>query len=125
MKTILVDAWNTLVKNKKIDNKLLDILDQYSHKKIILTNANEIEQIELGIVKMPYEVFTLSHNPEKTNELYFEILCKKMKLKKEDLLYIEHNEGALKSARLFGIKSILFCSNYREINDFLKKNSND
>ena len=61
MKTILVDAWNTFVKNKKIDLRLLKILEKYPCDKIIVTNANASEQKDLGIINMPYSVFSLSH----------------------------------------------------------------
>jgi hypothetical protein len=43
------------------------LLDNFSNKKIILTNANEEEKVKFGIVNMPYEVFSISHNPNKTD----------------------------------------------------------
>ena len=125
MKTILVDAWNTFVKNKKIDLRLLKILEKYPCDKIIVTNANASEQKDLGIINMPYSVFSLSHNPEKTNTLYFDILCNEKKLKKEELLYIEHNIDSFETAKIFGIKSILFKENYLEIEEFLNQNYNE
>ena len=125
MKTILVDAWNTFVKNKKIDLRLLKILEKFPCDKIIVTNANLSEQKDLGIINMPYSVFSLSHNPEKTNKLYFDILCNEKKLKKEELLYIEHNIVSVETAKTFGIKSILFNENYLEIEEFLNQNYNE
>ena len=125
MKTILVDAWNTFVKNKKIDLRLMKILEKFPCDKIIVTNANLSEQKDLGIINMPYSVFSLSHNPEKTNKLYFDILCNEKKLKKEELLYIEHNIVSVETAKTFGIKSILFNENYLEIEEFLNQNYNE
>ena len=125
MKTILVDAWNTFVKNKKIDLRLLKILEKFPCDKIIVTNANLSEQKDLGIINMPYSVFSLSHNPEKTNKLYFDRLCNEQKLKKEELLYIEHNIVSVETAKTFGIKSILFNENYLEIEEFLNQNYNE
>ena len=99
--------------------------NQYSNKKLILTNATSLEQEELGIINMPYEVFSLCHNPEKTDPLYFKTLCKKMNFKKENLLYIEHNNDALESARSFGINSFLFNGNYSQVRKYLIKNCHD
>jgi len=45
-----------------------ELLDSFSNKKIILTNANEEEKEKFGIVDMPYPVFSLSHNPNKTED---------------------------------------------------------
>jgi hypothetical protein len=44
---------------------LQKLLDSFPNRKIILTNANEEEKVKLGIVNMPYEVFSLEHNPNK------------------------------------------------------------
>ena len=50
MKIILIDAWNTLVKNKKLDVDLYYLLEKFENRKIILTNANNNELIDYGIV---------------------------------------------------------------------------
>ena len=64
MKIILVDAWNTFIKDKKIDSTIYELLEGFKNKKIILTNANDQELINYGIINMPYEVFSLSHKPK-------------------------------------------------------------
>ena len=125
MKIILVDAWNTFVKEKKIDNELYKILEAFSNKKIILTNASQNERKEYGIIQMPYNVFSLSHNPEKSDPKYFEILCDKYNLNPDDLLYIEHNKIAYKTATLFGIISLLYEGDNKSVEDFLLKNCYD
>ena len=125
MKTILVDAWKTFVKQKKIDNELFEILENFSNKKIILTNANQRERKDYGIIEMPYNVFSLSHNPEKTDLKYFETLCEKYQLNPNDLLYIEHNKESYNTAILFGIKSFLYEGDNISVKDFLIKNCND
>ena len=61
MKIILVDAWNTLIKNKKLDIDLYNLLEKFENRKIILTNANNNELIDYGIVEIPYDIFSLSH----------------------------------------------------------------
>ena len=105
MKIILVDAWNTFIKDKKIDSTIYKLLEGFKNKKIILTNANDQELINYGIINMPYEVFSLSHKPNKDNPLYFKSLIKKYNLFINDLIYIEHNKEAVKSAKSLGIKT--------------------
>lgn len=72
MKTILVDAAGTFViEGEGIYQPLFDLLEQYPNRKIILTNATDEQKIAFGLVDLPYELFTLSHNPEKTDPQYF------------------------------------------------------
>jgi FMN phosphatase YigB (HAD superfamily) len=47
MKTILVDAYNTLVKEDGLDTEMLEMLEKFPNDKIILTNADEEKQVEL------------------------------------------------------------------------------
>lgn len=124
MKTILVDAWNTFVKNNTIDSDIYKILESYENQKIILTNANDKELINLGIVNMPYKVFSLSHNPNKDNKLYFIKLIEKYNLINSDLVYIEHNKEAVKSAISLGIKTHHYKpqESTDELSQFLLKN---
>jgi FMN phosphatase YigB (HAD superfamily) len=124
MKTILVDAWNTFVKNNTIDSDIYKILESYENQKIILTNANDKELISLGIVNMPYKVFSLSHNPNKDNKLYFIKLIEKYNLINSDLVYIEHNKEAVKSAISLGIKTHHYKpqESTDELSQFLLKN---
>ena len=124
MKTILVDAWNTFVKNNTIDSDIYKILESYENQKIILTNANNKELINLGIVNMPYKVFSLSHNPNKDDKLYFIKLIEKYDLIISDLVYIEHNIEAVKSAISLGIKTHHYKpqESTDELSQFLLKN---
>lgn len=124
MKTILVDAWNTFVKNNTIDSDIYKILESYENQKIILTNANDKELINLGIVNMPYKVFSLSHNPNKDDKLYFIKLFEKYNLIISDLVYIEHNIEAVKSAISLGIKTHHYKpqESTDELSQFLLKN---
>ena len=105
-KTILVDAWNTFVNETGVNKQMQTLLDSYDNVKIIVTNANENERIKLGIVNMPYEVFSLSHSPNKTDPLYFVKFLETYKLKANELLYFEHNEEAVKSAKSMGINTL-------------------
>lgn len=99
MKTILVDAAGTFVVEKKINLEMYALLEQYPNEKIILTNANDYQLKEFGIINMPYPVFTLKHNPDKTDPEYFTIFLQQNNLKPEDCIYFEHSEEAVQSAK--------------------------
>lgn len=104
MKTILVDAVDAFViEGEGIFKKMHDLLETFPNKKIILTGAND-EQFKLfGLDKMPYEVFTLKHNPEKTNPKYYEKMLEHFSLTNDEVVYFEHNPEAVKSAQSIGI----------------------
>lgn len=72
MKTILVDAAGTFVVDGKVDEKLHQLLENYPNKKIILTNANDEQIVTFGLTDLPYELFTLKHNPDKIDPVYFQ-----------------------------------------------------
>jgi HAD superfamily hydrolase (TIGR01509 family) len=104
MKTILVDAVDAFViGGEGIFEEMHDLLETYPNKKIVLTGANDEQYKEFGLDKVPYEVFTLKHNPEKTDPKYFKILLTKYSLKADEVIYFEHNPQAVKSAQSLGI----------------------
>lgn len=115
MKTILVDAAGTFVVNGKIDEKLHQLLENYPNKKIILTNANDEQIIEFGLTDLPYELFTLKHNPDKTDPAYFQKMLENFSLKAEDCIYFEHAPQAVESAKSVGIKSYYFDEQKRDL----------
>ena len=106
MKTILVDAINTFVdKDLGIDLDMNLLLDTYPEKKLIVTNANDEQMVQFRLDQMPYEVFTLKHNPDKPDPAYFSTLLKKYNYKASDVVYFEHNAEAVESARSIGIST--------------------
>ena len=105
MKTILVDAANTFVVDGQVNQEMFKLLEIYPNNKIILTNANDEQLISFGLVNLPYEIFTLKHNPDKIDPKYFETMLESLKLNREDVIYFEHNNEAVKSAESIGIKS--------------------
>ncbi len=108
MKTILADAIFSFVsKEGEIFQKMYDLLETYPNRKIIVTGANDEQFKMFGLDKMPYEVFTLKHNPEKSNPEYFKILLQKYEFKPEDVIYFEHDGQAKLSAESVGIVSCL------------------
>lgn len=109
MKTILVDAVDAFViEGKRIYKPLHDLLEKYPNRKIILTNANDEQMVEFGLTNLPYELFTLKHNPDKTEPKYFETMLKHFNLKTENVVYFEHNPEAVKSAESVGIISYYY-----------------
>jgi len=124
-KIILVDAWNTFVTENGIFEEMKEMLDSFSNRKIILTNANEEEKVEYGIVNMPYEVFSLSHNPDKINPEYYTKMLKHFSLSPTYVIYFEHNKEAVKSAKSVGIKTYWYDKDKRDLEGlrkFLKEN---
>jgi len=121
MKTILVDAVNCFVsKDGQIFKEMFDILENYTNKKIILTSASYNKYKIYNLDKMPYDVFTLEHNPEKTDFKYYEIMLKNFSLKKDDIVYFEHSIDAVKSAQSVGIKTYYYDDNKKNLEDLKK-----
>ena len=109
MKTILVDAINGLVlENGNILASMHDLLETYPNRKIVLTGANDEQLKQFNLDQVPYEVFTLKHNPEKTDPEYFRILLEKYGLTVKDVVYFEHNRDAVESARSLGINTYFY-----------------
>lgn len=109
MKTILVDAVDCFVSDAGvIFQEMYDLLETHPNKKIILTGANDEQFKKFGLDKMPYEVFTLKHNPEKTDPKYFQILLERYELNANDVIYFEHNPKAVESAQSVGITSYFY-----------------
>ncbi|HJZ23174.1 hypothetical protein A3H80_02970 [Candidatus Roizmanbacteria bacterium RIFCSPLOWO2_02_FULL_37_19] len=129
MKTILVDAVDAFVIEEngtfKMFEEMKNLLDMYSNRKIILTGANDERLKEFGLNKMPYEVFTLKHNPEKTDPSYYETMLKHFGLSNKDTIYFEHNPEAVKSAQSVGIISYHYDPEKKDLESlkvFLDKN---
>lgn len=129
MKTILVDAVDAFVieteNGFQIFAEMRELLDTYPNRKIILTGANDEQYKKFGLDKMPYDVFTLKHDPEKTDPKYYETMLAHFSLSADDVVYFEHNPEAVKSAESVGITSYHYDETKKDLNalkQFLGKN---
>jgi len=126
MKTILVDAVDAFVSAEGVIFKEMhDLLETYPNKKILLTGANDEQFKKFGLDKMPYEVFTLKHNPEKTDPKYYEMILEHFALSKDNVIYFEHNPKAVESAQSVGIKTHYYDPEKKDLKalkDFLTEN---
>jgi len=64
--------------------------------------------IEFGLTNLPYELFTLKHNPDKVEPIYFQKMLEHFDLKPKEVVYFEHNADAVKSAQSVGITSYYY-----------------
>ncbi len=116
MKTILVDAVDCFVSpGGKVFEEMFSLLETYENRKIILTGANDEQFKKFGLDKMPYEVFTLKHDPEKTDPTYFEKMLTHFELTKDDVIYFEHNHEAVNSAKSLGITSWFYDNDKKDL----------
>ncbi len=126
MKTILVDAIDGLVFDTgEIFKEMHDMLETFPNKKIVLTGANNEQFKQFKLDRVPYEVFTLKHNPEKIDPKYFKIMLENYSLKSEDVVFFEHNPEAVKSAETAGIKTMYYDPEKKDLKalkDFLTAN---
>lgn len=108
MKTILVDAVNTSIVKNEIGNfvqnkALFELLETYPNPKLIVTNANDEQMVQFGLNTVPYPVFTMKHAPDKPDPLYFKTLLERHNLTTADVVYFEHNQDAVNSAKSLGV----------------------
>lgn len=119
MKTILVDAVNTLIVKEGdsyvVSPSLHRLLEQFPDRKIIVTNADDAQMVQFGLDTAPYKVFTCKHSPEKTDPAYFRHLIEHFGLAAENCVYFEHNPDAVKSAASIGISAYHFDPTARDL----------
>lgn len=124
MKTILVDAVDCFVIEQDgrfgIFQDMHNLLENYPNTKLILTGANVEQKEKFGLGDMPYEVFTLKHNPEKTDPGYYSRMLNNFNLKNEEVIYFEHNPEAVKSAESVGIKTYFYDNDKKDLGGLKK-----
>jgi FMN phosphatase YigB (HAD superfamily) len=116
MKTILVDGISCLIlKDGTLFEEMHQLLEQYPNSKLVLTGANEEQWEQFNLDISPYEVFTLKHDPEKTDPQYFIILLNNFGLKPEDVIFFEHNKDAARTAESVGINTYFYDDTKRDL----------
>ncbi len=119
MKTILVDGAYTFTIEKDghfvIFSEMQDLLERYPNRKIILTGADKEKQKFYALDQVPYELFTLNHNPPKTNPEYYRTMLNTLQLDPADLVYFEHTLEAVKSAQSVGINTYFYDDNKKDL----------
>ena len=126
MKTILVDAYFTLVlPDVGMFWEMHELLETYPHTKIVLTNATVQKQQHLLIDTVPYQIFSLSHNPNKRDPAYYHTCLAQFWLQTTDVIYFEHNAEAVDSARSVGITTYHYdkdTKDLKSLKEFLDAN---
>ena len=127
MKTILVDAIDGIVlKDGTFFKEMYEMLETFPNNKVVLTGANDEQFRQFHLDDVPYEVFTLKHNPEKTDPEYFRMMLEHYNLTHDDVVFFEHNPAAVKSAERAGIKTYHYDPDKKDIvrlKDFLTANT--
>lgn len=122
---MLVWSLHTLVNEDGIINtEVQSILNEFDNTKIIVTNSNDAEIEKLGLNNLNYEIFTLAHEPNKVNPLYFDILLRTYNLLPKNTIYFDSSEEALSAAKSMWITTYKFDKN-KDINvlrNYLKVN---
>ena len=122
-KIILVDAVHCLVDEKgNVNEELKNYLDSIKNKKIVITNAQKDKHELIFHDIKNYEIFSLENNPPKKNSEYYKIFLKKFNLIPEQVIYFEHDEEGVKSAKSVGIKAVHYKDNIKEIKEFIEEN---
>ncbi len=121
MKTILVDAVNTaIIQNESGEyvqfKELFELLETYPNPKLIATNANDEQMVQFGLNSVPYPVFSMKHNPDKPDPIYFKTLLEQYNWQSSDVIYFEHNQDAVRSAESVGITTYHY---NKETKDFV------
>lgn len=68
-----------------------------------------------GLDRCPYEVFSLAHDPEKTDPAYYRTMLDRYGLEVSDTVYFEHAIAAAESARSVGIATLLYDTDARDL----------
>lgn len=116
MKTILVDGISGLIlKDGTLQQEMYELLETYPNPKLVLTGANDEQWKQFNLDISPYEVFTLKHDPEKTDPKYFETLLDKYKLTAEQVVYFEHSPEAAETAESLGVQTYFYDDTLQDI----------
>jgi len=127
IKAILIDAIGCLFDEKrKVNEELLEIIKKYDLKKIIVTNIEKKDQKNQRILEVikgnNIDLFTLEGNPKKTDSNFFKKLLDKYQLMPEEVIYFDHSEDNLSSAKEAGITKTHLYKNNKQTKGFIDNN---
>lgn len=122
IKAIIGDAMHCLInkETQEINKVQAEMLKETGLKIIISTNSNPKKVKEI-LKNYDFEIFSLEKDPDKSNPEYFEKLLKKYSLNPGEVIYFDHKEDNIKSAKKVGIKVELY-ENDKKTSQFIKKN---
>ena len=121
-RVILVDGINCLLDEKdlSLNKPLHDLLISYEARVIVVTNVKR-EKVEKIVKDLGFELFTLEHKIEKDKPGYYQELLKEFNLKKDEVLFFDHNLASALGGKAAGIISE-HCESIEAIRKFIDKN---
>ncbi|MCK4387037.1 MAG: hypothetical protein KAV41_03085 [Candidatus Pacebacteria bacterium] len=121
---MLIDGMHCLYdKNFNLDKKLLDLINSYNFKKILVINANGEKAKNLVRIHN-MDVFTFEKEITKDSKVFFDKLLEKQNLSVKNVFYFDHKQDNLEGAMQAGIKNT-FLYSFGDDLDNLKKFIND
>lgn len=116
IKAILIDGMYTLYdKNFILNEELANFISNLKIKKILVVNGNKQKGQELT-KNFIDEAFSLENqNIKKENPKYFNEVLNAYNLKPKDVIYFDHKEENIKSAKQISINSFLYKNNQQII----------
>ena len=113
-------------KNKKLNKQLIKIIKSLKNRYLIAchTDTNEFHyegHRRQGLLKL-FDRHFASHliNSRKYEKKAFKIVLKKLKIKPNEIAFIDDNSLNIKNARSLGMKTILFKNNKQLVRDLRK-----
>lgn len=104
-KVMLIDGMNCLYnKNFNLNKELLELINSYKNKKILVVNAFGEKAKEL-LKDYDIDIFTFEKKIIKENKDFFVKLMEKYELSEEEIFYIDHNQNNLNGAEQAGIEN--------------------
>jgi len=119
-KTILVDGMFCIYdKEFNVNKELLKIINSFNARKILVVNGFR-EKGKQALIGSGFLAFSLEEEKiKKDNPEYFKILLSRYNLKLDEVLYFDHDENNVKTAKNLGIISTQYLNN-EQIEEFLK-----
>lgn len=87
----------------------------FSIHSLKLSYASEERLEHEDFSHVPYDIFTLQNNPNKSNPDYYLKILEHFGLKSQEVIYFEHNPDAIESAESVGIKTHYFDPEKRDV----------